>query len=153
MAKSQLVAVTVATNDQSLAPQCLQHLLDIAATGERLELAQLEPPPDDAGRLKHALLTVGQAVESRRKHGVDARRHADLLDRSHCTPRRAFVDQASFIDQHLNELFAEKWSAGGPLDDLVAQLGGNCLDLEQAREEGSCVLRAQWIKGDSGRVG
>src|SRR5882762_10482337 len=110
MAKGKLVVGAVATDHQSLAAQRFQRLFDVAPTSQRLQLAQLEPLSDDAGRLKHTLLTIGQPVESRRQDRIDALWHADLVDRTHRSPCGAFVNQAPFVDQHLDELFAEKWS-------------------------------------------
>src|SRR5712671_7452503 len=109
MPKSQLVAV--AADHQSFTAQRIQRFLDVVLTGQRLQLAELEPLTDDTGRLQHTLLTIGQPVKSRRQDRVDALWHADLVDRTHGSPRGAFVNQAPFVDQHLDELFAEKWSA------------------------------------------
>jgi hypothetical protein len=153
MAKGELVVVAaVVADQQSLSAQRFDGVIKCLPARHVLQLAELESLTDDTRCLQHILFRVRQAIESSRQDSVDALRHTDLVDRTGRSPAHSFVDQMTFIDQHVDELFAEERRAGGTFDDLGAQRRRKSFDLEQLRDEGSSVVRAQRIERDGGGV-
>ena len=113
------------------------------------QLAGLEGFADDTGCRNEPLLPGRQRVEAGRDQRLDRFRDADVEAVVACgAPSIVRPDEASLLDQHPDELFAEQRIALGTRDDPGAQLLGHVIDVEQAPDQRPRLVLVEWLQHD-----
>jgi hypothetical protein len=81
---------------------------------------------DDRGLLKESLVVGLESVDAGREHGLDRRRHLEVLERARQTVGAALPREHASLDQTARTLLQEARVALGPLDQRpLEQLEGS----------------------------
>src|SRR4029077_8603047 len=148
MSKAELFIKSVGKRHETLPAQRFESGLEVRVMNQLLQLSQLKSLAADAGCLKDIPFELWQSIETRSQDTSNALRHIDLSDCGCRLPQAVLLDEVAFIDQHLNELFAEEWRSCGALDDLLSKTSGQRFNLQQTSDQGRDFFWIQRIQGD-----